>query len=294
MKEIQTLERKAYKSLFANSTVGENMEKERANKSKSKKSRHVGAGMTLGDYFLMSPEIAEWLGLSKPQPYPITSSSNNIITLNNVQIKTFSPGNNVSVKDVQITTSSNHVPKTLDLLRKFNNDLNNGLLINDLKDALQQRKVINNVIFGKHYVFKITHLNNNVMNVIPMTYNHYKFDELTITFDNDEEKQLLNNALKNDKDNELNEIANDLFNALKNDNITNVIGVLNNVRKTNLIYGKKYDYKLNEFELRNNNGNYELTMNVIVMTKDKHEKLYDLSITFDDNDLKKIGSNNGE
>jgi hypothetical protein len=289
MKEIQTLERKGYKSLFANSTVGESM-KEDVKKSKSK-SRPMG-GMTLGDYFLMSPEIAEWLGLSKPQPYPITSSSN-VISLNNVQIKTSSP-NNVSVKDVSIKTSSNNVPKTLDVLRKFYNDLENGIIINDLKDALQQRKVINNVIFGKHYVFKITHLNNNIINVIPMTYNNHKFDELTITFDNDDELQLLNNALKNDKDNELNEIANDLFNALKNDNITNVIGVLNNVRKTNLIYGKKYDYKVNEFELRNNNGHYELTMNVIVMTKDKHEKLYDLSITFDDNDLKNIGSNNGE
>ena len=243
------------------------MEKERVNKS-FKKSRPYSGGLTLGDFFAMSPEISAWLGLSKPQPYPITS-------------------NNVNVKDVQIKTSSNHVPKTLDLLRKFNNDLENNVIINDLKDALQQRKVINNVIFGKYYVFKITYLSNNVMNVIPMTYNNFKFDELTITFDNDE-LQLLNNALNNnDKDAELNEIANDLFNALKNDNITNVIDVLNNVRKTSLIYGNKYDYIINEFELRNN----ELTINVTVMTKDKHEKLYDLSITFDDNDLKKLGDN---
>jgi len=239
-------------------------------------------GMTLGDFFMQSPEIVTWLGL-KPQPYP---------TFNNVSIKT-STSNNVNVKDVQITTSSNHVPKTLDILRKFNNDLENGLLINDLKDALQQRKIINNVIFGRYYVFKITYLNNNVMNVIPMTYNNFKFDELTITFDNDDERQLLNNAFKDDKDAELNDVANDIFNALKNDNVTNVsvIDVLNNIKKTNLIYGKKYDYVLNEFELRNNNGNYELTINVTVMTKDKHEKLYDLSITFDDNDLKNIGAN---
>ncbi len=130
------------------------------------------------------------------------------------------------------------------------------------------------------------------MNVIPMTYDNFKFDEITITFDNDDEKQLLNNAFKNDKDAELNDVANDVFNALKDDNITNVtvIDVLNNVKKTSLIYGKKYDYKINEFELRNNNnGKYELTINVTVMTKDKHEKLYDLSITFDDNDLIKIG-----
>jgi len=126
-----------------------------------------------------------------------------------------------------------------------------------------------------------------------MTYNNFKFDELTITFDNDDERQLLNNAFKDDKDAELNDVANDIFNALKNDNVTNVsvIDVLNNIKKTNLIYGKKYDYVLNEFELRNNNGNYELTINVTVMTKDKHEKLYDLSITFDDNDLKNIGAN---
>jgi hypothetical protein len=240
-----------------------------------KRSRPVWGGMTLGDFFYQSPEIVEWLGLRQPQPYPITSTSNNVITLNNVSIK----------------TSSNHVPRTLDILRKFNNDLENGIIVNDLKDALQQRKIFNNVIFGKHYVFKITHLNNNVMNVIPMTYNNYKFDELTITFDNDDEKQLLNNAFKNNKDAELNEIANDVFNALKNDNITNVIDVLNNVRKTNLIYGKKYDYRINEFELRNNNGNYELTINVTVMAKNNHEKLYDLSITFDDNDLKKLGEN---
>jgi hypothetical protein len=128
------------------------------------------------------------------------------------------------------------------------------------------------------------------MNVIPMTYNNFKFYELTITFDNNDELQLLNNAL-NGKDAELNEIANDLFNALKNDSITNVIDMLNNVRKTSLIYGKKYDYIINEFELRNNNGNYELTINVTVMTKNNHEKIYDLSITFDDNDLKKLGEN---
>ena len=262
----------------------------KVNKSiKRSKSRPMVGGMTLGDFFAMSPEIAQWLGLRQPQPYP-TSSSNNVIALNNVTIKT-SSSNNVSVKGVSITTSSNHVPKTLDLLRKFENDLNNGLLINDLKDALQQRKVINNVIFGQHYVYKITYLNNNTMNVIPMTYNNYKFDELAITFDNDDELQLLNNALNNNnKDAELNEIANDIFNALKNDNITNVIDVLNNVRKTNLIYGKKYYYKINEFELRKNNGDYELTISVTVMTKDKHEKLYDLSITFDDNDLKKLGN----
>ena len=264
--------------------------KEKIPKSKS---HPYSGGLTLGDYFLMSPEVSSWLGLSKSQPYPITSTSNNVIALNNVQIKTSS--NNVNIKDVQITTSSNHVPKTLDILRKFNNDLENGIIVNDLKDALQQRKVINDVIFGKYYVYKITYLNNNVMNVIPMTYNYYKFDELIITFDNNDELQLLNNALNNnDKNAELNEIANDIFNALKNDNITSVIDVLNNVRKTSLIYGKKYDYKINEFELRNNNGNYELTINVIVVTKDKHEKLYDLSITFDDNDLKKLGSNNDE
>jgi len=253
---------------------------------KKSKSRPKWGGLTLGDFFAMSPEIAEWLGLRQPQPYPITSS----ISLNNVQIKT-STSNNVNIKDVQITTSSNHVPKTLDILRKFNNDLENGIIVNDLKDALQQRKVINDVIFGKYYVYKITYLNNNVMNVIPMTYNYYKFDELIITFDNNDELQLLNNALNNDKDAELNEIANDLFNALKNDNITNVIDVLNNVRKTSLIYGKKYDYIINEFELCNNNGNYELTINVTVMTKDKHEKIYDLSITFDNNDLKRLGEN---
>jgi allophanate hydrolase subunit 1 len=129
------------------------------------------------------------------------------------------------------------------------------------------------------------------MNVIPMTYNNYKFDELTITFDNDDEKQLLNNALNNDKDAELNDVANDIFNALRNDNTTTIIDVLNSVRKTNLIYGKKYDYKINEFELRKNDNKYELTINVTVMTKDKHEKLYDLSITFDDNDLKQISDN---
>ncbi len=97
----------------------------------------------------------------------------------------------------------------------------------------------------------------------------------------------------NDKDAELNDIANDLFNALKNDNITNVsvIDVLNNIKKTNLIYGKKYDNVLNEFELRNNNRNYELTINVTVMAKDKHEKIYDLSITFDNNDLRKLCEN---
>jgi len=238
--------------------------------------------MTLGDFFAMSPEIREWLGLRQPQPYPTSS-----ISLNNVSIKT-SSSNNVNVKDVSVTTTSNHVPKTLDLLRKFNNDLENGLLINDLKDALQQRKIINNVIFGRYYVFKITSIANNVMNVIPMTYNNFKFDELTITFDNDDERQLLNNALNNnDKDAELNDIANDIFNSLKNDNTTNVVDVLNNVRKTTLIYGKKYDYIINEFELRND----ELTINVTVMTKDKHEKIYDLSITFDNNDLKKLGEN---
>jgi len=254
------------------------------NKSKSKRSRPKWGGMTLGDFFAMSPEISTWLGL-KPQPYP--TSSNNVIPLNNVSIKT-STSNNVNIKDVQITTTSNHVPRTLDILRKFNNDLENGIIVNDLKDALQQRKVINDVIFGKYYVYKITYLNNNVMNVIPMTYNYYKFDELTITFDNDDELQLLNNALNNnDKDAELNEIANDIFNSLKNDNITNVVDVLNNVRKTSLIYGKKYDYIINEFELRNN----ELTINVTVMTKDKHEKIYDLSITFDNNDLKQLGEN---
>ena len=230
-----------------------------------------------------------WLGLSKPQPYPITSS-NNIISLNNVTITT-SSSNNVSVKDVSIKTSSNNVPKTLDVLRKFYNDLENGIIINDLKDALQQRKVINNVIFGRYYVYKITSISNNVMNVIPMTYNHYKFDELTITFDNDDELQLLNNALNNDKDAELNDITNDLFNALKNDNITNIIDVLNNIKKTSLIYGKKYDYVINEFELCNNNGNYELTLYVTVKTKDKHETIYDLSITFDNNDLKQLGEN---
>jgi len=249
-------------------------------------------GMTLGDFFAMSPEIAEWLGL-KPQPYPITSTtSNNVISLNNVQIKTSASNNNVSVKDVSITTSSNHVPKTLDLLRKFNDDLENNVVINDLKDALQQRKIINNVIFGRYYVYKITYLNNNVMNVIPMTYDNFKFDELAITFDNDDELQLLNNALNNnDKDAELNEIANDIFNALRNDNTTTIIDVLNNVRKTNLIYGKKYDYKINEFELRKNDNKYELTINVTVMTKNRHEKIYDLSITFDDNDLKQISDN---
>jgi len=253
------------------------------------KSRPIGGGMTLGDFFAMSPEIREWLGLSKPQPYPITSSSNNVITLNNVSITT-SSSNNVNVKDVQITTTSNHVPRTLDILRKFNNDLENGLLINDLKDALKQRKIINNVIFGKYYVFKITSISNNVMNVVPTTYDNFKFDELTITFDNDDEKQLLNNAFKNDKDAELNDVANDVFNALKNDNITNVsiMDVVNNVKKTNLLFGTKYDYVLNEFELR---GNYELTINVTVMTKNNHEKLYDVSITFDDNDLIKIGGN---
>ena len=264
------------------------MEKNRKQILKKSKSRPVTGGMTLGDFFAMSPEIAEWLGLRQPQPYPTTTSPSNVISLNNVSITTSSP-NNVNIKDVSIKTFSNHVPRTLDLLRKFENDLNNGLLINDLKNALQQRKVINNVIFGKHYVFKITQLNNNVMNVIPMTYNNHKFDELTITFDNDDELQLLNNALNNDKDAELNEIANDLFNALKNDNITNVIDVLNNVRKTSLIYGKKYDYIINEFELH---GNYELTINVTVMTKDKHETIYDLSITFDDKDLKKLGEDN--
>jgi len=263
--------------------------KEKIPKSKS---HPYSGGLTLGDYFLMSPEVSSWLGL-KPQPYPITSS-NNVISLNNVSVKTSS--NNVNIKDVQITTSSNHVPKTLDLLRKFENDLNNGIIVNDLKDALQQRKVINNVIFGKYYVFKITYLHNNVMNVIPMTYNNFKFDELTITLDNNDELQLLNNAFKNDKDAELNDVANDVFNALKDDNITNVtvIDVLNNVKKTSLIYGKKYDYKINEFELRNNNGKYELTINVTVMTKDKHEKLYDLSITFDNNDLVTIGGGNDE
>ena len=254
-------------------------------KNQKSKSRPIAGGMTLGDFFMQSPEISAWLGLSKPQPYPITSTSNNNVVLNNVQIKTSS--NNVNVKDVSVTTYSNHVPKTLDLLRKFNNDLENNVIINDLKDALQQRKVINDVIFGRNYVFKITSIRNNVMNVIPMTYNNFKFDELTITFDNDE-LQLLNNALNNnDKDAELNEIANDLFNALKNDNITNVIDVLNNVRKTSLIYGNKYDYIINEFELRNN----ELTINVTVMTKDKHEKMYDLSVTFDNNDLKRLGAN---
>lgn len=264
---------------------------EKGNKSKSK-SRPIWGGMTLGDFFAMSPEVSSWLGL-KPQPYP--TSSNNVISLNNVSIKTSTSSNNVNVKDVQITTSSNHVPKALDILRKFENDLENNVIINDLKDALQQRKVINNVIFGRYYVYKITSISNNVINVIPTTYNNFKFDELTITFDNDDELQLLNNALNNnDKDAELNEIANDIFNALKNDNTTTIIDVLNNVRKTNLIYGKKYDYKINEFELHNNNGNYELTINVTVMTKDKHEKLYDLSITFDDNDLRQLGDNDDE
>jgi len=260
-------------------------------KESSKNSRPGRGGLTLGDYFAMSPEVSSWLGL-KPQPYPITST----ISLNNVQIKTSSPNNIVNVKDVQITTSSNHVPKTLDLLRKFNNDLENGLIINDLKDSLQQRKIINNVIFGKYYVYKITYLNNNVMNVVPTTYDNYKFDGLSITFDNNDEKQLLNNAFKNDKDAELNEIANDVFNAFKNDNITNIsiMDVVNNVKKTNLMYGKKYDYILNEFELRNNNGKYELTLNITVMTKDKHEKLYDVSITFNDDDLTTIGGGNDE
>jgi len=260
------------------------MKKERANKSPN--SRPITGGMTLGDFFAMSPEIAEWLGLSKPQPYPTTSSNN--VSLNNVSIKT-SSSNNVNVKDVSITTSSNHVPKTLDLLRKFENDLENNVIINDLKDALQQRKIINNVIFGKHYVYKLTYLNNNVMNVIPTTYDNYKFDEITITFDNDDERQLLNNAFKDDKAAELNDIVNDIFYALKSDNTTNisVIDVLNNVRKTTLIYGKKYDYIINEFELRNN----ELTINVTVVTKDKHEKLYDISITFDNNDLKQLSDN---
>jgi len=256
--------------------------------NKSFKKTHPGrGGLTLGDYFYQSPEISSWLGLSKLQPYPITSNN---VSLNNVSIKTSS--NNVSVKDVSIITSSNHVPKTLDILRKFNNDLENGLIINDLKDSLQQRKLINNVIFGKYYVFKITYLNNNIMNVIPMTYDNFKFDELTITFD-DDELQLLNNAFKDDKDAELNDVANDVFNALKNDNITNIsiMDVVNNVKKTNLLFGKKYDYVLNEFELHNNNGNYVLTINITVMTKDKHEKLYDISITFDDNDLKNIGAN---
>jgi len=256
------------------------------------KSRPGRGGMTLGDFFAMSPEVSSWLGL-QPQPYPITSTSNNI-SLNNVSIKT-SSNNNVNVKDVQITTTSNHVPRTLDLLRKFENDLNNGIIVNDLKDALQQRKVINNVIFGKYYVYKITYLHNNVVNVIPTTYDNYKFDELSITFDNDYEKQLLNNAFKNDKDAELNDVANDVFNAIKNDNITNVsiMDVVNNVKKTNLIYGKKYDYIINEFELRNN-GKYELTLYITVMTKDKHEKLYDVSITFNDADLATIGGANDE
>ena len=265
------------------------MEKERVNKS-LKKSRPYSGGMTLGDFFALSPEISEWLGLTKPQPYPITSNN---VSLNNVQIKTSSNNNVVNVKDVSLTTASSHVPRTLDILRKFYDDLENNVVLNDLKDALQQRKVINDVIFGRNYVFKITSIRNNVMNVIPMTYNNFKFDELTITFDNDNERQLLNNAFRNDKDAELNEIANDIFNALKNDNIitVSVIDVLNNIRTTNLIYGKKYDYKINEFELRNNNGNYELTINVTVMTKNNHEKLHDLSITFDDNDLKNIGAN---
>jgi len=262
------------------------------NKSSKNKSRPIfWGGMTLGDFFYQSPELMAWLGLRQPQPYP--TYSNNVISLNNVQITTSSSSNNVNVKDVQITTTSNHVPRTLDILRKFNNDLENNVIINDLKDALQQRKIINDVIFGRYYVYKITYLSNNMMNVIPMTYNNFKFDELTITFDNNDELQLLNNALNNnDKNAELNEIVNDIFNALKNDNITNVIDVLNNVRKTNLIYGKKYDYRINEFELRNNNGNYELTINVTVMTKNDHEKIYDLSITFDDKDLKKLGENN--
>jgi len=263
--------------------------KEEVKKSFKKSTRPIAGGLTLGDFFAMSPEIREWLGLRQPQPYPITSS-NNIISLNNITITT-SSSNNVSVKDVFIKTSSNNVPKTLDVLRKFYNDLENGIIINDLKDALQQRKVINNVIFGRYYVYKITSISNNVMNVIPMTYNHYKFDELTITFDNDNEKQLLNNALNNDKDAELNEIANDLFNALKNDNITNVIDMLNNIKKTSLIYGKKYDYVINEFELR---GNYELTLYVTVKTKDKHETIYDLSITFDDEDLRQLGGEDDE
>jgi len=269
----------------------EKMKKEEKKILRKNESRPMG-GMTLGDFFAMSPEISSWLGLSKPQPYPITSSPNNVITLNNVQIKTSSP-NNVNIKDVSITTSSNHVPRTLDILRKYNNDLENGLLINDLKDALQQRKIINNVIFGRYYVFKITSIANNVMNVIPMTYNNFKFDELTITFDNDDERQLLNNAFKDDKDAELNDVANDVFNALKNDNITNVsiMDVVNNVKKTNLLFGKKYDYIINEFELHNNNGKYELTLYITVMTKDKHEKIYDVSITFNDNELTTIGGN---
>jgi hypothetical protein len=131
------------------------------------------------------------------------------------------------------------------------------------------------------------------MNVIPMTYNNFKFDELTITFDNDDERQLLNNAFKDDKDAELNDVANDVFNALKNDNITNVsiMDVVNNVKKTNLLFGKKYDYIINEFELHNNNGKYELTLYITVMTKDKHEKIYDVSITFNDNELTTIGGN---
>jgi len=280
MKDIQTLERKAYKLFLVNFPQVEKMrEKNQKNKSR------LSGGMTLGDYFLMSPEIAEWLGLSKPQPYPTTYSNN--VVLNNAQIKMSS--NNVNVKDVSLTTSSNHVPRTLDILRKFENDLENNVIINDLKDALQQRKIINNVIFGKHYVYKLTYLNNNVMNVIPTTYDNYKFDEITITFDNDDERQLLNNAFKDDKAAELNDIVNDIFYALKSDNTTNisVIDVLNNVRKTTLIYGKKYDYIINEFELRNN----ELTINVTVVTKDKHEKLYDISITFDNNDLKQLSDN---
>ena len=261
------------------------------NKSSKTKSRPVRGGMTLGDFFMQSPEIVTWLGL-KPQPYPITS--NNVISLNNVSIK-MSSNNNVNIKDVSIITTSNHVPRTLDILRKFENDLENNVIINDLKDALQQRKVIENVIFGKYYVYKITYVNNNVMNVIPTTYDNYKFDEITITFDNNDEKQLLNNAFKNDKDAELNDVANDVFYALKNDNITNVsiIDVLNNVKRTNLIYGKKYDYIINEFELHNN-GKYELTINVTVMTKDKHEKMYDVSITFNDDDLTTIGGGNDE
>jgi hypothetical protein len=281
VKEIKIYKKSLYTPFCINISQVGKMEKERVNKS-FKKSRPYSGGLTLGDFFAMSPEVVAWLGLSKPQPYPTSS-----ISLNNVSIKT-SSSNNVNVKDVQIKTSSNHVPKTLDLLRKFNNDLENGLIINDLKDALQQRKVINDIIFGRNYVFKIISIRNNAMNVIPMTYDNYKFDEITITFDNDDEKQLLNNALNNnDKDAELNDIANDIFNALKNDNTTNVVDVLNNVRKTTLIYGKKYDYIINEFELRND----ELTINVTVMTKDKHEKIYDLSITFDNNDLKKLGAN---
>lgn len=249
----------------------------------SNKSRPVEwAGMTLGDFFMMSPEIRNFLGL-QPQP-----SSN--VSISNVQITTSSSSNNVSLNNVSIQTSNNNVPKTLDLLRKFNNDLENNVVINDLKDALQQRKVINNVIFGRHYLYKITNVKNNVMNVITMTYFGKTLDELTITFETDDELRLLNNIKTSNNEYEINEMLNDFYNALKNDNITTVTvnDVIRYVKTTNLIYGNKYDYVINEYQLRNENGKYELTINVTVMTKN-HEKLYDVKITLDDNDLKKLG-----